>query len=153
MPSDPSRRAPDAALKRVDEEMRHRELKLQAELIGLRPLVQYVVLRAISSIDEILTRVCPLDSRLQSRSSPESSGRTSSTAFCARARSFSVSIVFPEPPLYHPYTDVPTLQTACANAAPPSPPNPSPTPSSRTSCKSSPHTGVGTLKSCSSSST
>jgi len=41
MPNDPSRRAPDAALKRVDEEMKHRELKLQAELIGLRPLVQF----------------------------------------------------------------------------------------------------------------
>ena len=39
MPSDPSRRAPDAALVRVERELRHRELKIQAELIALRPLV------------------------------------------------------------------------------------------------------------------
>ncbi|KAL5492777.1 hypothetical protein ACEPAI_4224 [Sanghuangporus weigelae] len=41
MPTDPSRRAPDAAISRVIQELRHRELKLQAELISLRPLVNF----------------------------------------------------------------------------------------------------------------
>ena len=41
MPSDPSRRVPDAALVRVERELRHREMKIQAELISLRPLVAY----------------------------------------------------------------------------------------------------------------
>lgn len=39
MPTDPTKRAPGHALKRVDEELRHRELKIQGELITLRPLV------------------------------------------------------------------------------------------------------------------
>ncbi|TDL22448.1 hypothetical protein BD410DRAFT_748734 [Rickenella mellea] len=34
-------RAPDAALRRVERELKHRELKLQAELIDLRPLVAF----------------------------------------------------------------------------------------------------------------
>ncbi|TDL26998.1 hypothetical protein BD410DRAFT_783138 [Rickenella mellea] len=34
-------RAPDVALRRVERELRHRELKLQAELIDLRPLVAF----------------------------------------------------------------------------------------------------------------
>ena len=42
MPSDPTRRAPQPALVRVERELRHRELKIQAELIALRPLVAYV---------------------------------------------------------------------------------------------------------------
>ncbi|KAL5513531.1 hypothetical protein ACEPAH_3930 [Sanghuangporus vaninii] len=43
MPTDPSRRAPDAAISRVIQELRHRELKLQAELISLRPLVNFAM--------------------------------------------------------------------------------------------------------------
>ena len=39
MPCETSRRAPQAALVRVERELRHRELKMQAELIDLRPLV------------------------------------------------------------------------------------------------------------------
>lgn len=39
MPIDPAKRAPSHALRRVDEELRHRELKIQGELITLRPLV------------------------------------------------------------------------------------------------------------------
>lgn len=44
MPTNPVRRAPEAAISRVIQELRHRELKLQAELISLRPLVKYVYL-------------------------------------------------------------------------------------------------------------
>ena len=44
MPTNPARRAPEAAISRVIQELRHRELKLQAELISLRPLVKYVYL-------------------------------------------------------------------------------------------------------------
>lgn len=39
MPTDPAKRAPGHALQKVDEELRHRELKIQGELITLRPLV------------------------------------------------------------------------------------------------------------------
>lgn len=42
LPPDPSRRAPQVAIVRVAEELRHRELKIQAELIALRPVVGYV---------------------------------------------------------------------------------------------------------------
>ena len=41
LPPDPKRRAPEAAIVRVAEELRHRELKIQAELIALRPVVGY----------------------------------------------------------------------------------------------------------------
>ena len=43
MPSDGSPRAPDAALARVERELQHRELKIQSELIALRPVVAYVL--------------------------------------------------------------------------------------------------------------
>ena len=40
MPTDLTRRAPEAAIFRVIQELRHREFKLQSELISLRPLVR-----------------------------------------------------------------------------------------------------------------
>ena len=42
MPSEPGSQIPEVALVRVENELRRRELRLQAELISLRPLVQSV---------------------------------------------------------------------------------------------------------------
>jgi hypothetical protein len=40
IPADPQLRADHAALRRVEKELRHRELKIQADIIGLAPLMQ-----------------------------------------------------------------------------------------------------------------